>query len=151
MRFFLDVQILLYIVFNSYPEHNASRAWFEGILNNTPALVGLPTHSLLGFLRLSTKALPGNTPITMSVALNQVETWIAQPNVFVPQPGQNHMQRVTGLMRQINGNYQLVADAHLAALAIEHGATMCSHDSDIRTFPGLTVIDPIQPPLPPQT
>jgi uncharacterized protein len=152
MRFFLDVQLLLYIVFNSYPEHNASLTWFEGILNNSVALVGLPAHSLFGFLRLSTQTLSGNAPITMPVALNQVETWIAQPNVFVPQPGQNHMQRVVGLMRQTNGNPQLVADAHLAALAIEHGATMCSHDNDFLRFPGLTLIDPTQPPpLPPQT
>jgi toxin-antitoxin system PIN domain toxin len=147
MRFFLDVQLLLYVVFNSYPEHNAAHAWFEGVLNNTTTLVGLPTHSLFGFLRLSTQVLPNNTPISMPVALTQVEAWIALPNVFVPQPGQNHIQTVIGLMRYTGGGHGLVADAHLAALAIEHGATMCSHDNGFLRFPGLTVIDPTQPTL----
>jgi predicted nucleic acid-binding protein len=85
----------------------------------------------------------------MPVALDQVEVWIAQPNVFVPQPAQDHVPRVANLMRQTNGNHRLLQDAHLAALAIEHRATMCSHDSDFLRFPGLTVIDPTQPPLPP--
>jgi hypothetical protein len=56
---------------------------------------------------------------------------------------------VVGLMKHTGGGHQLVTDAHLAALAIEHGATMCTHDSDFLRFPGLTVIDPTQPPLAP--
>jgi uncharacterized protein len=85
----------------------------------------------------------------MTDPLEQVELWFAQPNVFVPQPAPDHLNRVASFIRQANGNHELVSDAHLAALAIEHGAAMCTHDSDFIRFTGLTVFDPLQPPLQP--
>ena len=146
MTLVLDVQLLIYAVFESYPEHSVSVAWFESILNDSSTLVGLPNHSLLGFIRIATRTVGDFSPLKMSDALDQVEVWIALPNVFVPQPAQDHLNRVASLIRQANGNYELVSDAHLAALAIEHGAAMCTHDSDFLRFTGLTILDPLQPP-----
>ena len=84
----------------------------------------------------------------MSDALDQVEEWIALPNVFVPQPAEDHFSRVANFRRQTNGSPDLISDAHLAALAIEHGATMCTHDDDFTRFAGLTVLDPLRLPPP---
>jgi uncharacterized protein len=145
MTLLVDVQLLLYAVFESYQEHSISLAWFESILNNSSILIGLPLNSLLGFVRIATARVPA--PITMSEALGQAEVWIAQPNVFVPQPAQDHFSRVANFIRQVNGNHELVADAHLAALAIEHSAIMCTHDSDFARFTGLRLFDPLQPPV----
>jgi toxin-antitoxin system PIN domain toxin len=128
------------------PRRETRFAWFESILNDPSNLVGLPNHSLLGFVRIATKRHTDFSPIKMSDALEQVELWIAQPNVFVPQPAQGHFGRVASFIRQANGGSKLVSDAHLAALAVEHGAAMCTHDSDFSRFAGLTVLDPLQPP-----
>jgi len=145
----LDVQLLLYAVFESYQEHLVSLAWLESILNSPSTLVGLPMHSLLGFIRIATQRRSSFSPLTMTDALDQVGLWVAQPNVFVPQPAPDHFNRVASFIRQANGNHELVSDAHLAALAVEHGAAMCTHDSDFIRFVGLTVFDPLQPPIQP--
>jgi hypothetical protein len=149
MTLLLDVQLLIYAVFESYHEHSVTLAWLESILDDPSTLVGLPAHSLFGFIRIATRPMPTFSPLTMSDALAQVELWIARPNVFVPQPAQDHFNRVARFMRQANGGYELVSDAHLAALAIEHGAAMCTHDSDFFRFDGLRILDPLRPPLPP--
>lgn len=146
MTLLLDVNLLLYAVFDSYQEHAVSVAWFNAIMNDPSILVGLPANSLLGFIRIATRSNLGFSPLAMSDALDQVEDWVDQPNVFVPQPAQDHLKRVANLLRQANGNFELVTDAHLAALAVEHGATMCSHDADFTRFAGLTVLDPLQQP-----
>jgi uncharacterized protein len=152
MTLLLDVQLLIYAVFQSYKEHSVSLAWFESILNDPSTLVGLPNHTLLGFVRIATRRRTDFSPLAMSDALDQVEFWIAQPNVFVPQPAQDHLNRVASFIRQANGDHELVSDAHLAALAIEHGAAMCTHDSDFIRFAGLTIFDPLQqPPFQPPT
>jgi toxin-antitoxin system PIN domain toxin len=154
MTLILDVNLLLIAVFDSYHEHPVALAWFERIMNDSSILVGLPVHSLLGFVRIATasRRASGTSfwPLTMADALEQVEIWTAQPNVFVPQPAQDHLNRVANLLRQANGTSDLVSDAHLAALALEHRAIICSHDSDFTRFVGLTVLDPLrQPPLQP--
>jgi len=145
----LDVQLLLYAVFNSYTEHSVAHAWFEVVLNDPASLVGLPNHSLLGFIRLATKPRPHFTPLSMEDALEQVRAWIDWPNVFVPQPSDGHIRRVADLLRLTHGNHELVSDAHLAALAMEHRATMCTHDTDFARFVGLSVFDPLLPPTSP--
>jgi uncharacterized protein len=144
MTLLLDVNLLLYAVFDSYQEHPMSLAWFEGIMNDPATLVGLPTASLLGFVRICTQSNPSFSRLTMSDALDQVEYWIEQPNVFIPQPAQDHIKRMANLLRLANGNHGLVADAHLAALAIEHRATLSSHDDDFTKFSGVAVLDPLQ-------
>jgi uncharacterized protein len=148
MTLLLDVNLLLYAVFDSYQEHRVSLAWFEAVMNDPATLVGLPSHSLLGFLRIATRSNPGFSSLVMSDALDQVEHWLAQPNVFVPHPAQDHFNRLANLIRQANGDSDLIGDAHLAALAVEHGATMCTHDTDFMRFAGLTVFDPLQQPPP---
>ena len=150
MTLFLDVNLLLYVVFNSYSEHGVCRSWFEGEMDNSANLIGFPTVALLGFVRISTQSKPGFSPLTMAEALEQVEHWIEQPNAYIPHPSDGHFRRVANLLRSVNDNHALITDAHLAALAIEHQAILCSHDSDFNLFSALSVFDPLQPPsLPP--
>jgi uncharacterized protein len=144
MRLFLDVNMLLYVVFNSYTEHEICRDWFEDAMDDTANRIGFPIAALLGFVRLSTQPRSSFLPITMAQALELVEGWVKQPNAYVPQPGDGHIEQVVNLMRSVNGNHALVTDAHLAALAIEHQATICSHDSDFKLFSALSVFDPLQ-------
>ena len=148
MTFFLDVNLLLYAAFDSYSEHAVCGAWLEGMLSDSPHLIGFPTVALLGFVRISTQFRSSYSPITMEEALEQVERWIEPTNAYVPHSAEDHINRVATLLRSANGDHSLVTDAHLAALALEHQATMCSHDGDFRRFSALTVFDPLQP-LPP--
>jgi uncharacterized protein len=107
MTLFLDVNLLLYAVFESYQEHRVSRNWFEGIMNDSATLVGFPTATLLGFVRLCTQSNRGFSQLTMEEALEQVENWIDQPNAFVPQPAHDHIKRVADLLRLANGDHGL--------------------------------------------
>jgi uncharacterized protein len=145
MTLLLDINLLLYAVFDSYSEHQACLAWLEGVMNDSTTLVGLPTHCLVGFLRISTNSRQF-AALSMSDALNLVDDWIDQPNVYVPQPAGDHLKRVGHLLRQTRGGSSSVSDAHLAALAIEHQAILCSHDADFMKFTGVSIFDPLQPP-----
>ena len=104
MRLFLDVNMLLYVVFNSYTEHEICRDWFEDAMDDTANRIGFPIAALLGFVRLSTQSKSSFLPITMVQALELVEDWVKQPNAYVPQPGDGHIEQVVSLLRSVNGN-----------------------------------------------
>ena len=148
MTFLLDVNLLLYAAFDSYSEHAVCSAWLEGMLNDPSHLIGFPIAALLGFVRISTRSRSGYSPITMEEAFELVERWMEPPNAYVPHPAEDHIHRVASLLKSVNGNHGLVAHAHLAALALEHQATMCSHDGDFRRFSALPIFDPLQSPPP---
>lgn len=124
------------------PQHSASRAWFEERLGGT-AKVGLPWHSLLAFMRIVTNPRLFQPPTRTSAAWRQVESWLAQPAVWVPQPTERHASILSGLLLD-DVHDDLVSDAHLAALAIEHGLTLCSTDGDFARFPDLRWENPLR-------
>ncbi len=124
------------------PQHRDSRAWFEERLAGT-AKVGLPWHSLLAFMRIVTNPRLFRPPTRTSAAWQRVESWLSQPAVWVPQPTERHASILSGLLLDdVHDN--LVSDAHLAALAIEHGLTVCSTDGDFAHFPGLRWENPLR-------
>lgn len=138
----LDVNLLIYAVDEAAPRHRAARAWVEDALSGT-GTVALPLTVLLAFLRLSTRSSLFEHPLTVSAALDVVDGWLAQPCVAVVHPGARHAAVLRDLLTDLGTGGNLVTDAHLAALAIEHGALLCSTDRDFGRFPGLRWADPL--------
>lgn len=139
----IDTNVLVYAHVADLPEHEHARAWLDRHLNG-PAPVGLPWPSLVAFLRLVTNPRVFRRPEPMVEAWRQVNAWIAQPPAWIPQPTERHGEVLGKLVEQegIRGN--LVPDAHLAALAIEHGLTLCSTDGDFARFRGLKWLNPMR-------
>lgn len=140
----VDVNLLLYATFETTRQHRATREWFEAQLNGT-SRVGLPWHSLLGFLRISTNPRGFTGALTMNDAWNQVVSWISCDPVWIPQPTERHGDVLSSLLTGHGLYGNLVSDAHLAALAIEHGLTLCSTDGDFARFRELKWLNPLAP------
>jgi uncharacterized protein len=138
----VDANLLLYAVIKSFPQHQLAREWLDGRLNGT-ARVGLPWVSLLAFVRISTNPRVFPKPATIADAWQRVETWLSCAPAYVPDVTERHAEILDQLMRTVVTSSKLVPDAHLAALAIEHGLTLCTSDGDFARFPGLTWTNPL--------
>lgn len=139
----VDINLLIYATFKTATRHEAARAWFETQLNGT-SRVGLPWHSLLGYLRIATNPRAFAEAVTIAEAWNQVSNWLECELVWIPQPTDRHAGIVGRLLsgpHAVHGN--LVSDTHLAALAIEHGLTLCSTDGDFARFRELKWHNPL--------
>ena len=125
------------------PANTARRVngWI-GSLSKSPR-VGLPWATLLGFLRLATNARAITRPLTMAAAWQQVSQWLACESTWVPLPTERHGEVFGRLLAEPGMYGNLVPDAHLAALAIEHGLTLCSTDGDFARFPELKWLNPL--------
>ncbi len=139
----VDANVLLYAVDATSPFHRPAKNWLERSLNE-PARVGLPWASLLAFQRISTHPRAAVSPLSPSQAWSFVADWLDADSSWVPVPGGRHAEIVRDLIvtGDLRGN--LVSDAHLAALAIEHGVGVCSADSDFARFP-VPWVNPISP------
>jgi toxin-antitoxin system PIN domain toxin len=140
----VDANLLIYAHVSSLPQHDAARTWLDARLNER-ARVGIPWPSLLAFLRIVTNRRVFERPESMAGAWHQVDAWLTCPNVWIPAPGEEHRAILARMLEQ-SGGANLVPDAHLAALAIEHGLTLCSSDGDFARFPGLKRQNPLAPP-----
>ena len=138
----VDVNLLLYATNISASQHRAAREWLDRQLVETPR-VGLPWATLLGFLRLATSARVIARPLTMAAAWQQVSLWLACETAWIPQPTERHSDALGKLLAEPGTYGNLVPDAHLAALAIEHGLTLCSTDGDFARFPELKWLNPL--------
>ncbi|MBI2566719.1 MAG: type II toxin-antitoxin system VapC family toxin [Candidatus Schekmanbacteria bacterium] len=138
----VDANLLLYAKIADYPQHARAHSWLDAQLNGL-ARVGLPWPSLLAFLRISTNPRIFSRPLQMQVAWQQVEQWLALPLVWVPAPTERHATILSQLLSHGGVAGALVADAHLAVLAIEHGLTICSTDGDIARFRGVKWENPL--------
>ncbi|HSC27802.1 MAG TPA: TA system VapC family ribonuclease toxin [Vicinamibacterales bacterium] len=138
----VDANLLLYAANQSAPEHEPARAWLDDRLNGTVA-VGLPWPSLLTFVRLASNPLVVRHPVRPAAAWRQVEEWLRCEPAWTPLPGSAHREIVGGFLTGAWMTSRLVPDAHLAALAIEHGLTLESTDGDFAKFPGLRWENPL--------
>ena len=138
----LDANLLLYAANRAAPEHERARAWLDDRLNGTVPL-GLPWPSLLAFVRLATNPLVVRHPVAAAEAWRQVEEWLECEPAWTPLPGDGHRAIIGGFLRAPWMTSRLVPDAHLAALAIEHGLTLQSSDGDFARFPGLKWENPL--------
>lgn len=138
----VDTNLLLYARLRSFPQHPRAHAWLDACLNGD-APVALPWEVLLGFLRIVTNRRVLEYPLSTEAAWRQVTEWLACRPVWVPGPGERHAAIVGDLLLRTQAAANLVPDAHLAALAIEHGLQLCSTDGDFARFPGLRWENPL--------
>lgn len=138
----VDANLLLYAANRSAPEHETARRWLDGHLSGA-ARVGLPWPSLLAFARLATNPAILARPATPAQAWQQADEWLSAKAAWIPQPGDAHRQILGAFLRASFMTARLIPDAHLAALAIEHGVTLCSSDGDFARFPGLKWQNPL--------
>ena len=142
MTILIDANLLIYAFNPSAQQHRRAREWLEARLNG-PMPVGLPWPSLVAFLRVSTHSRIFERPLTIPEAWDQVLRWLSSPVAWAPNATERH-QGVLGQLLYLPGlRGNLVHDADLAALAIEHGLTLCSTDGDFARFPGLRWENPL--------
>ncbi|MCB0983451.1 MAG: type II toxin-antitoxin system VapC family toxin [Ilumatobacter sp.] len=138
----VDANILLYAVDDGSPFHRAASTWLEDALNGD-VRVGLPWQTVGAFLRISTHPRVTANPLSGEAAWEFVEAWLAAPAAWVPSAGRATADVLGRLCRQIPITGNLVTDAMLAAMAIEHGVAVVSADTDFARFPGLRWINPL--------
>lgn len=138
----IDVNLLLYAADSASPRHLPAKAWLEDTLSGSET-VAFGWVVLLAFVRLSTSTTVFESPLEADAALDLVDGWLAQPCVTVIAPTERHSAVLRELLRPLGTAGNLTTDAHLAALAIEHGAQLCSCDTDFARFPGLRWLNPL--------
>ena len=139
----VDANLLVYAHVASFPQHERARTWLDDRIN-AAAPVGIPWPSLLAFVRIVSNPRIFDRPVAVSTAWLQVESWLATRSVWVPLPTERHQEVLSPLMASAEGRANLVPDAHLAALAIEHGLVLCSTDGDFARFDGLEWQNPLR-------
>ncbi|MCH7750353.1 MAG: PIN domain-containing protein [Acidobacteria bacterium] len=140
----VDATVLIYAYHPRDERHAACRRWLETTFSGlTP--VGLPWLSIWAFLRIGTNPRAFEQPLSMQEARDIVSSWLDVPVVRVLEPGERHWEILSQVVVEARVTGPLVTDAVLAALALEHGASVCTTDKDFLRFPGLTVIDPSKP------
>jgi len=138
----VDANLLLYASLDDFPQHRAACEWLEAQLNG-PRRIGIPWPSLLAFLRITTNTRLFDRPLDIETAWRQVRTWTSHPTVWIPAPGQRHGEILESMLTVSRASGNLVPDAHLAALALEHGLTLFSTDHDFAVFPDLQWVNPL--------
>jgi toxin-antitoxin system PIN domain toxin len=139
----VDANLLLYAHVTSFPQHEPARQWLDERLNGA-APVGLPWPTLLAFVRLVSNPRVFEQPESVTDAWSQVEAWLDCAPTWIPLPTDNHRAVLGALIPNAGGRANLVPDAHLAALAIEHGLLLCSTDGDFARFPDLRWENPLR-------
>jgi toxin-antitoxin system PIN domain toxin len=139
----VDANLLLYATDARSPRHDGARSWLEGRLSDDEPF-GFAWVVLLAFLRLSTHPHVFARPLSPDRAFEILDGWLGQPCAVIIHPGDRHPALVRQLLRPLGTAGNLVNDAHLAALAVEHGAELNSCDTDFSRFSGLRWIDPLR-------
>ncbi len=138
-----DANVILYAHNEADIRHERAKSWWQNALNGDE-FVGLSWQVILAFVRISTNRRIVASPFTIGESLDIVREWLDRDRVLLLQPGFGHLTIFSDLLAQAGVGGELVADAHLAALAIENGATLVSHDRDFQRFSGLKLYDPIK-------
>lgn len=138
----VDANLLLYAVDATSPHHERARTWLVDQLNGDRR-VGLPWPSLLAFLCLATHPSAAMAPLSAAAAWETVEEWLAVDVVWIPAATPRHAAVLGELITRHRLTGNLIPDAHLAALAIEHGVPVASIDSDFAIFDQVTWVNPL--------
>jgi toxin-antitoxin system PIN domain toxin len=139
----VDLNVLLYAVNRDATHHERVLDWWEGATNGDEP-VGLPWVVLLGFLRLSTNPQVFPRPLRPDAAIGTVDAWLGRANTRVVREKDEHWAILRSLLRDAGTSGNLTADAHLASLAISHGAVLVSCDNDFARFKGLRGENPLR-------
>lgn len=136
-----DLNLLLHASNRQSPFHSPARDWWSDALNGIES-VGLSPLVTTGFVRLATSSA-ALSPVPVESALDAVEQWFASPVVRWIGPTERHIQAMRSLLGPLYRGGNLTNDAHLAALAIEHGGTIYSQDTDFAAFKGVRWVNPL--------
>lgn len=139
-----DINLLLYAHIDAFPEHGASKRWWNGAMNGDEP-VGLAEAVVFGFVRVATSSRAFRVPLTVVDALLCAEGWLAHPNARLLTQSAESLAIAFALLRKLGVAGNLTTDVQIAALALHHHATVCSHDTDFARFPGLRWRDPLAP------
>lgn len=137
-----DANLLIYAVNRDATDHKAARRWLEEILSGQEE-VGLAWTVILAFIRITTRSGILEKPLRTEEAVAYVQEWLEQPCAALLSPGEAHWPIFSSLLQTTGTGGNLTSDAHLAALALEHGAAVHSADYDFRRFPGIVHINPL--------
>ena len=132
----VDANVLLYAVNRDAVHHERSRRWIDGALSGEDT-VAFAWIALLAFVRLSTKVGLFPVPLTVDQAMDRVDAWVGAGPAVVVEPTAHHGTILRALLHSVGVGGNLVSDAHLAALAIEHRCGILSFDNDFARFPGV--------------
>ena len=138
-----DVNLLVYAVDETSVFHVGAETWWDEALSSSQ-IVGLCYPSMLGFLRLVTNRRVFVAPLSVTEAVDYVRGWLAQPNTTIVVPTPRHWPLLETLLKSTAIGANLTTDAHIAALAIEHGYTVYSNDTDFARFNNLSWENPLK-------
>lgn len=138
----VDANILIYAYRSEAAEYAAARTWLERAFSGSEP-VRIPWPAVNAFLRLMTKQSLFARPLTIEEAVAIVDEWFTTPAVAVVEPGPQYWPIFREVTRATQATGNLIPDAEIAALTIEHDATLYTADSDFRRFAGLRVVNPL--------
>jgi toxin-antitoxin system PIN domain toxin len=139
----LGVNLLIYAVNRDAPLHRQAKDWLEQALTG-PETVAFSWNVWLAFLRLTTRPGLFRNRLSADAAFELIHSWLEQPAAAIVHPGGRHLRVLQDLLGPLGSGGNLTSDAHLAALAIEHGAEICSCDADFARFSGLRWRNPLR-------
>jgi toxin-antitoxin system PIN domain toxin len=138
----LDANVLIYAVNLDAPLNKRARSWLEATLLGTET-IGIPWTVILAFLRLTTRPGLFRNPMPLDVSFDLIDSWLENPSVIIVEPGPRHRAILRELLSTAGTAGNLTSDAHLAALALEQRAEICSFDQDFMRFPGVKWRNPL--------
>lgn len=138
----VDVNVLVYACNERSPQHETVLRWWESTLNGDEP-IGFNWTIVVGFLRMMTNRVVFDSPVEADVAVELMNQWLSRRNVSLLNETKDHWRVLAGLIASADARGNLMPDAHLAALAITHGATFVSCDNDFARFPDLRWENPL--------
>ncbi len=140
----IDTNILVQAGIDSAPHHDRALRWLGGEFADGRR-IGLPWHSLLGFVRLASNRVVFPHGPSVDEAWQSIRVWLSATNAWTPSPTERHVDVISELLESSKVRSRDVMDMHLAALAIEHGLTLCSADVGFARYRGLRLLNPLAP------
>ncbi len=137
----VDLNVLVYASDETAVHHRRAKEWLDGAMTSTDT-IGIATAVAIGYVRLTTSPRIMAAPLDVTTSVEVVKGWYRRPNVTAPAPTPRHYDLLAELLAPIGTAGNLVTDAHLAALAIEHSADLYSFDRDFTRFSGVRWLEP---------
>lgn len=138
----VDANLLLYAVDERNSRFEAAATWWEASLNGDRR-VALPWQTIGAFIRIVTHPRITINPMAPSDAWEMIESWLAAPQVWIPAASERTARILGALVTEHSVTANLIPDAQLAALAIEHGLVVHSADTDFGRFPTCRWVNPL--------
>lgn len=139
----LDANLLLYAVDASSPQNAAAGGWLQEVLRGDRR-VGLPWQTIGAFLRIATHPRVATHPLSGAEAWAFVRRWLDAGLVWIPPVTERTAAVLGRLVEDVPVTGNLVPDAQLAALAIEHGLVVMTADTDFERFPEVRWSNPLR-------